>query len=279
MAYEFGGSWSAHYKKVPYMNWWMVLAKNESKEVETPAQLMLSLDRFVPDLQKSLNQIDMTLENAIKEIAPDYTKESEIRELLTAIITNNQDVVEANFVTLNGILRYVEPSDYKNFENADISMQDHVIALRKYHEPEFSSGFMAVEGFLAVDMAYPIYDENKKLFGSVSVLIRPELLINPLLKKSEIPEDYELWIMQMDGMIIYDQDPEEIGRMLFSDPLYAKYESLLELGKTIVAEAEGTGSYVFLAPGSTEKTIKNVIWQTVQKFEREWRVVLAYSPY
>jgi hypothetical protein len=124
-----------------------------------------------------------------------------------------------------------------------------------------------------------LYDDSKNFVGSISAFIRPELLIDPLLKKSVIPAGYELWIMQPDGMIIYDQDKEEIGRMLFKDPLYADYANLLELGKQIAAKPTGEGSYIFVAAGSTEKVIKNVAWQTVRLHGREWRIVLAYKPY
>ncbi|MDZ7821883.1 MAG: hypothetical protein U5N26_08760 [Candidatus Marinimicrobia bacterium] len=69
--------------------------------------------------------------------------------------------------------------------------------------------------------------------------IRPELLVEPLLRNSKVPEDDELWIMQADGMTVYDQDTEEIGRMmLFSDPAYAHYESLLVLGRKTVANSK-----------------------------------------
>jgi hypothetical protein len=279
MKYEMGGKKTAHYKKLPNLDWWLMIAKIEGKIVEDPMHLTLSLDRFVPELKQSLHKIDASLSKTIKKVDPDLTSEKEIRELLVAILEDNHDIVESNFITLEGILRYIEPADYKNFENVDISMQDHVIALRQHPQAEFSSGFMAVEGFLSVDLAYPVFDKDEKLFGSVSVLIRPELLIEPLLKKSEIPEDYELWIMQTDGMIIYDSDPAEIGKMLFSDPVYAKYESLLDLGKKIATKPEGEGSYVYLAPDSDEKAVKEAIWKTIKIHDREWRVVLGYRPY
>jgi len=85
--------------------------------------------------------------------------------------------------------------------------------------------------------------------------------------------------MQPDGMIIYDQDKAEIGKMLFSDPIYAGYGNLLNLGKRIAASPAGEGSYVFLAPALKDKVIKNAVWQTIRLHDREWRVVLAYRPY
>jgi hypothetical protein len=61
--------------------------------------------------------------------------------------------------------------------------------------------------------------------------------------------------------------------------MYADYGSLLDLGKKIASNPTGKGSYIFFAPGSKEKVIKNIAWQTVRLHGREWRVVLAHRPY
>ena len=85
--------------------------------------------------------------------------------------------------------------------------------------------------------------------------------------------------MQPDGMLIYDQDKGEIGRMLFSDPIYAGYENLLKLSRKIASAPAGEGSYIYLAPESDENAVKEAIWKTIRLHGREWRVVLAYRPY
>ena len=279
MQYMLGNVRHAHYRKLPSMDWWMVLAQTGEEALQVPPYLTLSLDRFVQDLQNRLNQIDGSLSKLIAKSHSNIEKEGGIRKLLVSFINENPDVVDASFVDGKGVLRQIEPSVYKNLENADVSKRDHVTAMLKSRMPVFSSGFPAFEGFLAVDLAHPLYDGRKNFVGSISAFIRPELLIDPLLKKSVIPADHELWIMQPDGMIIYDQDKEEIGRMLFEDPMYAHYASLLDLGKQIASKPTGEGSYIFVAAGSKEKVIKNMAWQTVRLHGREWRVVLAYKPY
>ena len=279
MGYELGGIIrNADYRKLPTMDWWMILAKIEGKEIQTPAPLNLSLERFVPDLQERLNEIDASLAALIEKSKVNVKEENEIRKLLHSIITENPAVVNAAFVDPSGVMRNIEPREYKNFENVDISAQKHVSAMQKKPMPVFSDGFMSAEGFLAMSLARPLYDK-KKFAGSISLLIRPELLVRPLLKTSTIPNDYELWIMQTDGMIIYEEDQEEIGRMLFSDPLYAEHESLIKLGRTMVSTPTGKGSYMFLAPGLKGKVIKHAVWDTVRLHDKEWRVVLAYRPY
>jgi hypothetical protein len=279
MQYKLGRIRHAHYRKLQNIDWWMFLAKIEGAKIETTPQLKLSLERFVPNLQQSLDQIDGSLAKWIEKSKLNVEKENEVRELLSTILDENLNIVEASFVDAKGFLRHIEPRDYKNFENVDISSQEHVIAMRKNPMPLLSSGFTAVEGFLAMVVTHPLYDDGKNFIGSINLLIRPELMIDSLLKKSTVPDNYELWIMQADGMIIYDQDKEELGKMLFNDPTYADYESLLKLGKKIAAAPEGEGSYIFFAPEHKEKVIKNAVWQTVRLHNREWRVVLAYRPY
>lgn len=277
--YELDSPRYGHYLKLPNMDWWMFLAKIEGKKATTPPQLRLSLDRFVPSLQNRLEQIDKSLATLLQKSKVDVKKESEVRRLLNALLDENSDIVEASFVDAKGVMRQVEPGDYKNFENTDISSQEHVKAMLKKPAPMMSSGFTAVEHFTAVVLSHPLYDSKKAFSGSVNLLIRPELLVDSLLKKTTIPDDYELWIMQPDGMIIYDQDKGEIGRMLFNDPIYVGYGNLLKLSKKIVSAPAGEGSYIYLAPESNEKAIKNAIWQSVRLHNREWRVVLAYRPY
>jgi len=279
MQYELDSLRHGYYQKLPNMDWWMFLAKIEGSKAATPPQLKLSLDRFVPDLQSRLNHIDESLAKITEKSRVDVKKESEIRRLLNALLDENSDIIEASFVDTKGVMRQIEPSEYKNFENTDISSQEHVKAMLKKPAPMLSSGFTAVEHFRAVVISRPIFDRNKRFSGSINLLIRPELLVESLLKKTTIPNDYELWIMQTDGMLIYDQDPKEIGKMLFSDPIYADYDNLLKLSKTIVSAPTGEGSYIYLAPESKEKAIKNAIWQSVRLHNREWRVVLAYRPY
>lgn len=279
MQYKLDSLRHGYYQKLPNMEWWMFLAKIEGSKAVTPPQLKLSLDHFVPELQNRLNRIDESLAVLIEKSRVDVKKESEIRKLLNTLLDENTDIIEASFVDVKGVMRLVEPSEYKNFENTDISSQEHVKAMLKKPAPLLSSGFTAVEHFTAVVVSRPIYDSKKEFSGSINLLIRPELLVESLLKKTTIPDDYELWIIQTDGMIIYDEDRKEIGKMLFSDPIYADYGNLLKLSNKIIAAPAGEGSYIYLSPESNEKVIKNAIWQSVRLHNREWRVVLAYRPY
>jgi hypothetical protein len=267
----------ALFQKLSELDWWFVITKG-TDFVETPALLNISLENFTPQLQNDLMEIDRYMAQQLLSFNYDNNSEGNIRSLLSDLIADYPAVVTASFVDLKGIIKYNEPSDYKNFEGSDISRQKHVLSLLKNKTPVFSDGFESVEGFLGIVISHPVF-HNQKLEGAVNLLIRPESLIEPFLRSTNVPTDYELWIMQKDGMIIYDQDKDEIGRMLFTDPLYADFNSLRELGRNIAAEPHGKGEYIFLAPESSEKVIKIALWNTLQMHDQEWRVVLAYKPH
>jgi hypothetical protein len=277
--YMLGKARHAYYQKLPTMDWWMFLVEVGTEAESAPPKAMLSLDRFAADLQARLDAIDGSLARLIAAQPPAAAREGRIRRLLADFLAENADVVDASFVDDRGVLRQIEPSEYRNLENADLAHREHVVAMLRTRQPVFSGGFRAFEGFLAVDLARPLRAADGSFLGSVSAFLRPELFIDPLLRKSAVPPEHEIWIMQPDGLIVFDQDRDEIGRMLFSDPLYAGFGQLLELGRTIAATPAGEGSYVFLAPGLAQPVIKRVRWQTVGLHGREWRVVLGWRPY
>lgn len=279
MVYEFEGTKDTRYRKLPGMNWWMFLARVEGAAVASPPRLKLSLEAFVPELQATLDRIDASLGRLIGDRPVDVADEPGLRGLLGALLAENPEVVDASFIDARGWLRLIEPSDYRNFENVDINDQAQVRTMLSERRPTLSPAFTAVEGFLCVDIARPLFDRQGTFVGSVSSLLRPEMLIGSLLAQSEIPKDDELWIMQTDGMILYDQDSGEIGRNLFTDPAYADYEGLLKLGREIAAEPEGVGTYIYIAPGSQDRVVKHAVWRTVGLHGQLWRVVLAYRPY
>ena len=268
-----------YFQKLSNIDWWMFLVKIEGAPIAPPPQLKLSLERFVPALQKNLDQMDRSLARLIETHSINVDKESEVRGLLRDILEENLLVVETAFVDTKGVLRYIEPAEYRNFENTDISSRGNTTAMQENPGPQLSEAFITVEGFQGVSLARPLYDSQGKYAGHINLVIRPELLIAPLLNTATVPDDYELWIMQPNGRIIYDQDKEEIGKMLFIDPMYTDHESLLELGKAIAAAPAGEGSYIFLAPELKEKVYKKAVWKSVSLHGREWRVVLAYRPY
>lgn len=274
ISYRIGNtSREGFYQKLPNLDWWMFLVKKEGEEVFDKSSI--SIELVTSEVQAALKNLDADMLKLIRESKTDFSNEDGIRTLMSEMLLNRPSIVEIAFVDLSGKMRHIEPKEYKNYEGTDISSQNHVNTLHKTQKPVFSPAFASVEGFQAVSLAYPAFNRQGKLVGSLSLLINPVFMIDHIIKDINIPASHELWIMQTDGQIIYDLDTPEIGKNLFSDRIFRDYSSLQKIGKDIAMQRKGFGDYVFQATDSDEKVVKKATWKTISLYGVEWRVVIA----
>jgi hypothetical protein len=82
-------------------------------------------------------------------------------------------------------------------------------------------------------------------------------------------------MIQPNGLLIYDPDPTQVGKNIFTDPLYKSFDDLISFARTVALSTNGAGSYDFYAGGLEDKTLvkKVAVWDTVGLYGTEWRVV------
>jgi hypothetical protein len=226
------------------------------------------------DLLATLSKIDKTLSGKIKSFAGSAEDEDALRGLLAAGLKSDPAVINAAFIDLEGILRYLEPEQFREYEGREVAVKDQMISRMESPGPVLSSPFKAAEGFTAFSLARPVYGAGGLIIGEVSLALHPVNLANAILKNNQVPDDYELCVMQKDGTIVLDQDQAEIGLNLFSDPLYDEYESLRQLGKRMIKEQTGEGEYSFYAAGTNVVSKKLASWSTISLHGTDWIVVL-----
>lgn len=265
------------FHKLPNLPWWLIIARKDAKESSSASFLELSLKDFVPQLQQSLDELVALALSKSEVPSASWDQEPYIRPILKSLIDANPLIVDAAFVDSKGIMRYIEPSLYKNFEGVDISEQEHVRTWLKQAKPQLGEAFISEEGFWAVSLAFPVKNDKGLLQGGISLLIRPDLMIGRILSKSSVPPQAELVVMDTRSRLLYDDDPKEIGLLLFEDPLYQEYDSLLRLGKEMLNHSSGKGDYVFESRGNSQKVLKTATWESVKIMGTEWRVLLAQA--
>jgi len=226
----------------------------------------------------ALNKMDRDLQDASQKIAKKGLTGEEARTVLKDVCKNNSCAVDCAVVDAAGKMLTIEPDVYKKYEGKDISAQEHVMALRKDKKPVMSKVFRSEEGIDAADFSYPIFSESNELLGSVSLLVMPATLLFDVVNKAAKDVVYEIWVMQTDGLILFDKDEKQIGKNLFNDGIYKPYASLISLGERIVKEESGSGSYEFLDKLGAEvksPVKKNAQWATVGIHGAQWKVVVA----
>ncbi len=233
--------------------------------------LMPVLKQAKKDIESTLSEIDKDLKAAAKTLSGVDLKSDEARKILNGLRKFRPYVVDCCIIDADGTKITVEPEEYRQYENADRSSLPYVIELLKEKKPVLSSVYASAEGVNAVSAGYPILSNKGELLGAVKMLIRQELFLKPLVEDKPC----KIWIMQPNGLIIYDPDPEEVGKNVFTDPIYEPFEDLVSFSKTVALSNNGAGSYDFYAGGLQDKTLvkKVAVWDTAGLYGTEWRVV------
>ncbi|MCX5815197.1 MAG: cache domain-containing protein [Proteobacteria bacterium] len=235
--------------------------------------LNIAVSRLESDISNNLKTIGVDLKSAAKDAGK--LKESEIRKLLLGLYANRPYVIDASFINSKGIMTMIEPDKYRKHEGSDISDQEAVILMQKSKRPFMSNLLDSVEGIKSIDIEYPVFSADRKFVGSLSLLVEQDKLIRKIAAPVEKELNVNCFVMQKNGILIYDTDSSQIGLNTFSDQLYKDYPELVSLGKRMVREKDGTGYYTFLIRGTDKIIKKQAAWKTIRFFDNDW-IVVAY---
>ncbi len=232
-----------------------------------------ALEAVTKSAQAALDRLDRDTATAATALGPTEMTGEETRRILRDLALASPAVIDATAISRDGIMLTVEPAEYASAEGADISAQEQMQRLRSTQKPVMSGVFATVEGVNATDLEHPVFAPSGEFNGSASLLFRPTVLLTMAVQEALAGRSAEVFVMDTDGLLLYDRDAAEVGKYAFSDPMYADNPELLAAAKRMTVEPEGTGSYTFAAEGSTTPVRKEVEWTSVGLHGTEWRVV------
>jgi len=229
------------------------------------------------DLQGKLNDLDEAVADSSYQLSAAGIKGEKARDILQNLTDSGSSFLEATTGSIEGKIEIVEPAAYRNYEGADISKSESTIRLMQTKSPDFSEVFRLVEGYNASIISYPVFSASGQLIGAVGAIMEPEEVIGSIAVPLLSGTNYSVTVIQKDGLNLYDTDSSQIGKNLFEDPIYKPYPQLLALGRDVVAERSGMGSYVFLNKEHDGNVTKEICWTTVGLRGNEWRLVAIRS--
>lgn len=234
--------------------------------------------RMLENAKKSIDSLLTSIWD-YGDLSANHIKEANFEEIavraaLKSTLIRYSELFEMAYVDSNKILRYVEPGEFKDSEGADISYQEHVVKLFETKQRVLSNIFQLVEGYHAVVMETPIIRDDKCL-GSVSPIFKPQDLIGSLITEIKNNPVDDFWVMDATGKIIYDTDSSQIGRVVFTDPLYADYPQLHTASNIIIAGESGKTQYSFLNKEKTKTVHKDVWWRTSDYYGTKWKFCIV----
>ena len=238
------------------------------------------------DMRKNLVRVTQELSQRISEMEANFLEASasfskqvdipqNIHSILETIYQTSPYVFDVAYVNTDLVMQYMAPKAYRHLEGTDISDQEQMQQLYQTKMPVVSQLFMTEEDLFGIDVEWPVFNKNGEWKGSLSMLIEPYEFFGQIIEKNLKNTDYEIWIMQQDGTIIYDIDRHEINENLFQEGIYSAYKELQELGRQINAQKEGQGNYTFLKTGTDISISKEAYWSTLDFHGNIWKVIIT----
>lgn len=225
------------------------------------------------NLETAFGSLDAQMSASATRLTPILDDSIRIRSELRDLFSKKPEyVLVFSLVYPPGTLEFVEPPVYYPIQGSDISDQDHIIRLFKEKVPVLSETFLAVEGFHAVVIGHPVI-KNGEAAAGVTSLFNPQLLLSPIIDPLVLNQDFEIWMMENSGTLIWDQDIPDIGRNLFTDPYYDPFPNLKIALEKIVADDFGETTYSFFQAGTSIEVVKRAHWVTFSKHGQEWKIV------
>jgi basic membrane protein A len=253
----------------------VVPAVMEHKILISRKELKDVLSRLQVEITSVLNKLDGDLKQSAEKLSGTGLEGDHARGVLKRLYGANPYIIDCETVSNQGIMLVVEPPAHRGSEGADISAQAHMVRLFKTQKPVLSGSFRSVEGPNAVVIHHPVFLPGHRFAGSVSALFAPEHLLSGIIGhvSSNLPVD--IFLMQTDGLMIYDMDTAQIGRNVFDDPMYQPFPELIALARKVAAANEGTGVYRFHQKGAKAPLAKAAYWKTVALHGVKWRLVIT----
>lgn len=243
---------------------------------ESSEDMLFRLLLIQADVQGSLSNMDSDVANISQNLSATDLEGDEAREVLSKLLESNSNLSDAITISKDGKIMIAECKGCKGVKGDDISGQEHIAHFLTTKAPTLSREFLTVEGYNATALVYPVFSPNGEFKGGVSSIFEPDKVLSNLIATRLNETSYSFWVMEPDGLIVYDRDASQIGKNLFEDPLYRPFQSLLTLGEKMVAERAGHGSYDFqVTEGNKTVVTKDVYWTTAGLHDKEWRLAIT----
>jgi len=242
----------------------------------TMSEIMPMVKKAKTKMSAALDAIDKDVSAAAKKLTAIDRNSVEARKILSSLCEGRPYAYACSIVDTTGKLSVVEPEKFRNYEGADISAEPQVKELFRTKTPVVSPVFAALDGTKKIDFEYPIITQKGEFIGAVSLLIDHQAFFKEVLAPLVDGQPLKIWAIQTDGLVLYDDDPDQINKNVFRDPMFTGFVDLRSFCRTVADFPNGGGSYTFYKKGLEDQTVvkKYAVWDTASLHGTKWRIVV-----
>ncbi|MDD4254429.1 MAG: cache domain-containing protein [Methanofollis sp.] len=193
--------------------------------------------------------------------------------LLDGALAADPSVSTAIVVARNGTVTAARPAG-TGLVGSNLGEQAVVREVFDRKAPVMSDLFPLAEGGYAATIEYPVFSPDETVIGMVSVAFLPDRLVGGHAEAAVKGTPYAVMVAQSDGRVLYDADPEEIGKETLNESLCADFPEVLETARSFSGNWSGHAAYSFYDTGFGGVVRKEAYWTSVGLHGTEWRLVV-----
>jgi serine/threonine-protein kinase len=226
-----------------------------------------------------IKRIGQSLTYAAQKLSTTGLTGAQTDAILNALTANSSYIINSATENLQNRIVAAEPANWSYIEGRNVGEQTYLNPNPNGEITPVMTPLVAVQSdMMANIITAPIFNGDEELIGTVSVIFDPAKLLNHTVTTALSETAYTMTVMQTDGLMIFDTDPLQLYKNMFTDPAYANYTQLLLLGHHVADYSSGYGSYKFTVDAASTIVVnKDCYWTTVYAYGQEWRIVLQHS--
>lgn len=231
--------------------------------------------RLQSEISASLETLDDNLGAAAYDLGATGLDNQAAREILLTLSRTSPAIIDCTTVSPDGVILAAEPPEYHGAEGKKVSDQPSTMQILESKRPVMSRYGPVAEELDAVFISAPVFtrggianEPDGRFLGFTSIVFQPHLLIREAAEPVVSGKPYSITVVDTDGRVLYDTDPDQIGLPL-DDPVYTAYPVLVEFVTRVTEERQGQGNYIF------RDQTKEAVWTTVALHGTEWRVAVT----
>jgi|GEM_PF-2667871 len=183
----------------------------------------------------------------------------------------------AGMADANGNILFTYPKIFQSQEGSPLALaMDVKLAAAQIRAGAnvLSGAHRGENGAMLVTYLVPVKGPDQIVIGAVFLQFQADEILRRIVTPEINGLTVNIWIMQLDGLIIYDTNSDEIGLNVLLQEPFIRFPSLVGCARQIITLPTGAGRYVYLSKGSKLPIGKSAQWTTFSRGGREWRIIM-----
>jgi hypothetical protein len=232
---------------------------------------LTALDIAKWKIQNSIDSLNTVLTSAAGSLAGMVADPNAIRARLKLVSSASLLAQEVAFITPGGNRQIIEPRSLREYEGTNLNKEYRLKESIQSGQPIFSGLFKNPEGFQSVGDMHPVVS-GSTVVGAIESVFTPYKLIHNI-RITLVTAPDEIWVMDQDGTVIYQQDSGTVGKNVFLDDSFSKFKNFQTACKTIAGAESGEVDYSFYTTGTTNTVDKTAYWKTIKMHDKSWKII------